>query len=79
MIDSGPTQKIRVVVTVASIAHHDGSPKLLEQNPKEGYRSTEYYGNSKLANLLFTAELQRRLDANGIATLAMAVALSLIA
>ena len=53
------------VVTVASIAHHDGSPKLLEQNPKEGYRSTEYYGNSKLANLLFGLELHRRSSAAG--------------
>jgi NAD(P)-dependent dehydrogenase (short-subunit alcohol dehydrogenase family) len=36
------------------------------------YRSWGAYGQSKLANLLFTAELQRRLDANAISIHAMA-------
>jgi NAD(P)-dependent dehydrogenase (short-subunit alcohol dehydrogenase family) len=55
------------VVTVSSIAHHDGRPKVLEQNPREGYRPHAYYGNSKLANLLFGLELQRRATAAGSA------------
>lgn len=49
------------VVTVSSIAHHNGGADVVEANPREGYRPQHYYGNSKLANLLFTRELHRRL------------------
>lgn len=48
------------VVTVASIAHHHGNDKVLAANPEKGYRPEPYYGNSKLANLLFARELHRR-------------------
>ena len=48
------------VVTVASIAHHSGNEGVLAANPPAGYRPEEYYGNSKLANLLFARELHRR-------------------
>jgi NAD(P)-dependent dehydrogenase (short-subunit alcohol dehydrogenase family) len=54
------------VVTVASQAERMGRLDLddltWEQRP---YRSSAAYGTAKLANLLFTAELQRRLDAAG--------------
>ncbi|MCL2542912.1 MAG: oxidoreductase [Nocardioidaceae bacterium] len=53
------------VVTVASIAHFGGTDKVLEANPEEGYRPGPYYSNSKLANLLFARELQRRAAASG--------------
>lgn len=53
------------VVTVSSIAHHSGNQKVLEANPEKGYRPQAYYGNSKLANLLFALELQRRAAAAG--------------
>jgi NAD(P)-dependent dehydrogenase (short-subunit alcohol dehydrogenase family) len=53
------------VVTVASIAHHRGDARVLEANPREGYAAERYYGNSKLANVLFARELHRRATAAG--------------
>jgi NAD(P)-dependent dehydrogenase (short-subunit alcohol dehydrogenase family) len=53
------------VVTVSSIAHHRGSAAVLDANPVEGYHAGTYYGNSKLANLLFAQELQRLADSAG--------------
>ena len=48
------------VVTVASIAHHRGNESVLEANPESSYEPQRAYGNSKLANLLFAFELNRR-------------------
>ncbi|WP_310961694.1 oxidoreductase [Nocardioides terrisoli] len=53
------------VVTVASVAHHAGNERVLEANPEAGYRPQAYYGNSKLANLLFALELHRRTTSAG--------------
>jgi NAD(P)-dependent dehydrogenase (short-subunit alcohol dehydrogenase family) len=54
------------VVTVASGAHRMGSIDLDDLNwERRGYKSWGAYGQSKLANLLFTGELQRRLAAAG--------------
>ena len=53
------------VTTVSSIAHHSGDGKVLEGNPAEGYNPNTTYGRSKLANLLFALELQRRATASG--------------
>ena len=53
------------VVTVASIAHHRARADLLDGNPAQSYQPERAYGNSKLANLLFGAELQRRAAAHG--------------
>jgi NAD(P)-dependent dehydrogenase (short-subunit alcohol dehydrogenase family) len=60
------------VVTVASLAHHNGSDKVLEANPPEGYHPERWYGNSKLANLLFARELHRRALAAGSALVSTA-------
>jgi NAD(P)-dependent dehydrogenase (short-subunit alcohol dehydrogenase family) len=61
------------VVTVASMAHRTGSIDFddLEWERKP-YRAWRAYGQSKLANLLFTSELQRRLVAAGSTVLATA-------
>ncbi len=53
------------VVNVASGAHRMGSIRFDDLQWKNGYRKWRAYGQSKLANLLFTLELQRKLDAAG--------------
>lgn len=61
------------VVTVSSIAHRFGQIGFDDLNWQDReYRPMPAYGQSKLANLLFTYELQRRLRAAGSATLAVA-------
>jgi len=61
------------VVTVASGAHHMGSIDLDDLNwERRRYSAWRAYGQSKLANLLFTAELQRRLTDAGSTVLATA-------
>jgi len=53
------------VVTLASGAHRMGRIRLDDLNwERGGYQRWRAYGQSKLANLLFTLELQRRLDAD---------------
>lgn len=60
------------VVTVSSQAHRMGKMNFADLNAHNGYRAWGAYGQSKLANLLFTSELQRRVDQLGIALLALA-------
>lgn len=55
------------VTTVSSIAHFRGNDAVLEANPPQTYKSGMAYGQSKLANLLFALELQRRATAAGLA------------
>jgi NAD(P)-dependent dehydrogenase (short-subunit alcohol dehydrogenase family) len=61
------------VVTVSSSAHQFGSIDFADLNwERKKYRRWQAYGQSKLANLLFTAELQRRLTEAGSPVLALA-------
>lgn len=60
------------IVTVSSIAHYMGKIQFSDLNWENGYKAQPAYGQSKLANLLFTYELQRRLAAAGKDTLAVA-------
>ncbi|WP_406634437.1 oxidoreductase [Amycolatopsis sp. WGS_07] len=61
------------VVTVSSNGHRVGSIDFDDLNwERRPYRATAAYGQSKLANLLFTAELQRRLTEAGSPVLATA-------
>ncbi len=61
------------VVTVSSVGHrllariHFDDPSLLRK-----YNRIEAYGQSKLANLMFTYDLQRRLKLKGAPTVALA-------
>jgi NAD(P)-dependent dehydrogenase (short-subunit alcohol dehydrogenase family) len=61
------------VVTVSSTGHRMGRIDFDDLNwQRRPYRAWRAYGQSKLANLLFTAELQRRLTDAGSSVLAMA-------
>ena len=61
------------VVTVSSMAHRMGRIVLDDLNwERRRYQSWAAYGQSKLANLLFTLELERRLTAAGSAVRAVA-------
>jgi NAD(P)-dependent dehydrogenase (short-subunit alcohol dehydrogenase family) len=53
------------VVNVSSVAHRGGKIDLANLQAERKYRSWPAYQQSKLANLLFTFELQRRSDAYG--------------
>ena len=62
------------VVTVSSVGHHSGSMDFddLMFEKTEVYERQKVYGRSKLANLLFTYELQRRLETSNMDTIAVA-------
>ena len=61
------------VVTVSSNAHKVGSIDFADLNrEREPYRAMSAYAQSKLANLLFTSELQRRLAVVGSPVVATA-------
>ncbi|MCH7481140.1 MAG: SDR family NAD(P)-dependent oxidoreductase [Chloroflexi bacterium] len=58
------TQNARVV-TVSSYAHNMGKINFDDLSSEKSYQRWSAYGRSKLANVLFGYELQRRLAANG--------------
>lgn len=60
------------VVTVSSDAYAYGKIDFENLELEHGYNLFTAYGRSKLANLLFTLELQRRADASGAALLSLA-------
>ncbi len=53
------------IVTVSSHLHHSGKIRFDDLQAAKRYTPNRAYGQSKLANLLFTLELQRRSDAKG--------------
>jgi NAD(P)-dependent dehydrogenase (short-subunit alcohol dehydrogenase family) len=60
------------VVTVSSQAHRLGRMDFDDLMGSGKYRPWGAYGQSKLANLLFTSEFQRRIDTAGLSLLALA-------
>lgn len=60
------------VVTTSSIAHRTGRLFLADPHAHEDYDAFERYRQSKLANLLFALELDRRLRAAGSPTASVA-------
>jgi NAD(P)-dependent dehydrogenase (short-subunit alcohol dehydrogenase family) len=60
------------VVNVSSGAHRAGWMRFKDLQWQHGYRKWLAYGQSKLANLLFTYELQRRLAAANVPVISVA-------
>ncbi|MFC1440837.1 oxidoreductase [Streptacidiphilus sp. N1-10] len=60
------------IVTVSSIGHRRGTIDFDDLDLQHGYRFQTAYFQAKLANLMFTYELQRRLAASGAGTIAVA-------
>ena len=60
------------VVNVSSIAHRNGRIDFGNLRGERRYVPFREYGQSKLANLLFTFELNRRLEAAGLGLIAVA-------
>jgi NAD(P)-dependent dehydrogenase (short-subunit alcohol dehydrogenase family) len=60
------------VVTVSSVGHRRGVINFDDLHFEHGYQYMRAYFQSKLANLMFTYELQRRLAAVGAETIAVA-------
>ncbi|HVO40818.1 MAG TPA: SDR family oxidoreductase [Spirochaetia bacterium] len=54
------------IVTVSSHAHESASMDFDDLEGRQGYNGWRAYGQSKLANLLFTYELARRLEGSGV-------------
>jgi NAD(P)-dependent dehydrogenase (short-subunit alcohol dehydrogenase family) len=60
------------VVTVSSNGHRAGRINVDDLQSERHYRKMRAYGQSKLANLMFTYELQRKLAGAGAPTIALA-------
>lgn len=60
------------VVSTASIAHKQGKIHFDDINAERGYNAMSRYAQSKIANLYFAYELQRRLSAAGDTTISVA-------
>jgi NAD(P)-dependent dehydrogenase (short-subunit alcohol dehydrogenase family) len=60
------------IVTVSSISHRQGTMRFDDLNFARDYDGDQAYWQAKLANLLFTYELQARLSAAGSGTSALA-------
>jgi NAD(P)-dependent dehydrogenase (short-subunit alcohol dehydrogenase family) len=62
LIASAPAR----IVSTASNAHERASLDFDDLQSAKGYRGFKVYGRSKLANILFTRELARRLSGTGV-------------
>uniref|UniRef100_A0A8D3DGB3 Retinol dehydrogenase 12, like n=1 Tax=Scophthalmus maximus TaxID=52904 RepID=A0A8D3DGB3_SCOMX len=56
------------IVTVSSMAHSWGTINLEDINSEKGYNKGKAYAQSKLANVLFTHSLAKKLEGTGVTT-----------
>lgn len=59
------------VITISSLAAHHAQIDFNNLDGRKGYKPIEFYGQSKLANMLFARELQRQLTANQLETISL--------
>lgn len=60
------------VVTISSRAHSRGSIDFTNLDGSKGYQAKKFYNQSKLANLFFALELDKRLKEHGLETISIA-------
>lgn len=60
------------VVTLSSLAHRKAAIDFDNLDGTDGYKGMKFYGQSKLANLMFATELDKRLKQHGLSTLSLA-------
>ena len=60
------------IVTIGSLAHNRGTIDFDNLDGSKGYKAKKFYNQSKLANMLFAMELDKRLKANGYQTISVA-------
>lgn len=60
------------VVTVSSLAHRGASIFFDNLDGAKGYKAMKFYGQSKLANLLFAKELDNRFKQHGLSNISLA-------
>jgi len=70
---SGDPRDPRRIVTVSSIAHRGGTMDFTNLQWQRGYKPWPAYRRSKLANLLFAFELERRLRRANVPVISVAV------
>lgn len=60
------------VVTLSSLAHRNAAIDFDNLDGSKGYKAMKFYGQSKLANLMFATELDKRLKQHGLSTVSVA-------
>ncbi|WP_434401630.1 oxidoreductase [Planococcus sp. 11815] len=60
------------VVTLSSLAHRNSAIHFDNLGGSKGYKAMKFYGQSKLANLMFATELDKRLKQHGLSTVSVA-------
>lgn len=72
LIDKFLSNQNSRIVNISSMAHRRGSINFDDLQSKHQYKASIAYAQSKIANLLFTYELQRRLEKAGAQAIAVA-------
>ena len=68
LLDKTPGSRI---VTIGSLAHNRGTIDFDNLDGSKGYKAKQFYNQSKLANMLFALELDRRLKEHGSQTISV--------
>ncbi len=69
LLEKTPNSRI---VTTGSLAHNRGKIDFDNLDGSKGYKAKKFYNQSKLANMLFAMEFDKRLKRNGFQTISVA-------